>query len=52
MDRAPWLTADMRATMLDALAQVRQDAADRVPLDDFASAVENAVGVVRSTFGI
>ena len=52
MDRAPWLTTDMRAAMLDALAQVRQDAADRVPLDDFSTAVENAVDVVRSTFGI
>ena len=52
MDQAPWLTTAMRAAMLDAVAEARQAAIDQVPLDDFTVAIDDAAGVVRSTFGI
>ena len=38
--------------MLDALAQAQQTAVDRVPLEDFTAAIDNAAGVVRITFGV
>lgn len=52
MDQAPWLTTAMRAAMLDALAQARQAAIDQVSLENFTTAIDDAAGEVRSTFGI
>ena len=52
MDRAPWLGSAQRAPVLDAVATVRQAAVDRVPLDDFVTAVAVAADAVRATFAL
>ena len=52
MDRAPWLGADQRAPVLEAIAAVRQAAVDGVPLDRFVAAVDTASRAVRATFAL
>jgi hypothetical protein len=51
MDRAPWLTSDQRAEMLDAVSQVRQNAVDGVPLDSFTSSATAAATLIRQELG-
>jgi hypothetical protein len=51
MDRAPWLTADERAALLDAMVQVRQIALDGAPLDDFNAAAVAAAALLRQELG-
>jgi hypothetical protein len=51
MDRAPWLTSDQRAEMLDAVAQVRQNAVDGVPLESFTASATAAATLIRQELG-
>ena len=51
MDRAPWLTSDERAAMLDAVSQVRQNAVDGVPLDSFTASATAAATLIRQELG-
>jgi hypothetical protein len=51
MDRAPWLTSDQRAAMLDAVSQVRQNAVDGVPLDSFTASANAAATLIRQDLG-
>ena len=52
MDRAPWLSVEQRAAVLDLVAQARQAAVDGVSLDAFTADVDDAAAAVRSTFGV
>lgn len=52
MDRAPWLAAAQRATLLDQLADIEASAKRSVPLADFQALLAAAGGAVRSTFGV
>ncbi len=52
MDRAPWLSGDQRAVVLDAVAGLRQDAVDGASLDEFNDGIAEAAAAVRSTFGL
>jgi len=51
MDRAPWLTSDQRAAMLDAVSQVRQNAVDGVPLESFTASATAAATLIRQELG-
>ena len=51
MDRAPWLTSDERAAMLDAVSQVRQNAVDGVPLESFTASATAAATLIRQELG-
>jgi hypothetical protein len=51
MDRAPWLTSDERAAMLDAVSQVRQNAVDGVPLEPFTQSATAAATLIRRELG-
>jgi hypothetical protein len=51
MDRAPWLTSDQRADMLDAVSQVRQNAVDGVPLESFTASATAAATLIRQQLG-
>jgi hypothetical protein len=51
MDRAPWLTSDERAAMLDAVSQVRQNAVDGVPLESFTASATAAAALIRQELG-
>ena len=51
MDRAPWLTSDQRAAMLDAVSQVRQNATDGVPLESFTASATAAATLIHQELG-
>jgi hypothetical protein len=51
MDRAPWLTSDERAAMLDAVSQVRQNAVDGVSLESFTASATDAATLIRQELG-
>ena len=51
MDRAPWLTGEERAALLDAVSQVRQNAVDGVPLDSFTASATGAATLIRQELG-
>jgi len=51
MDRAPWLSNDERAALLDAVSQVRQNAVDEVPLDAFTASATKAATLIRQQLG-
>jgi hypothetical protein len=52
MDRAPWLGSERRATVLEAIAAVRQAATAGVPLDDLRAQLASAAAVVRTAFAL
>ena len=51
-DDAPWIASATRANAQDAIAQVRQDALDKVSADEFETAVNDAADAIRSAFGL
>ena len=51
LDRAPWVTVQQRAAILDALAQVDSDANAKVDADAFRAALKNASTLIRTTMG-
>jgi len=51
-DDAPWIASARRANAQDAIAQVRQDALDKVSADEFETAVNDAADAIRSAFGL
>jgi hypothetical protein len=51
-DDAPWIAPTARANTQDAIAQVRQDALDKVSADEFETAVNDAADAIRSAFGL
>jgi hypothetical protein len=51
LDRAPWVTAAQRSSLLDAIAAARQDALDKVDLDRFRASIDDAGTAVRTTLG-
>ena len=51
-DDAPWIASVKRANAQDAIAQVRQDALDKVSADEFETAVNDAADAIRSAFGL
>jgi len=51
MDRAPWLSNDERAALLDAVSQVRQNAVDSASLDEFTSSASAAATLIRHQLG-
>ena len=51
LDRAPWVTAQQRAAILDALAQVDSDANAKVDADAFRASLKNASTLIRTTMG-
>jgi len=51
-DDAPWIASVTRANAQDAIAQVRQDALDKVSADEFETAVNDAADAIRSAFGL
>ena len=51
-DDAPWVAPSTRANAQDAIAQVRQDALDKVSADEFETAVNDAANAIRSAFGL
>ena len=52
MDDAPWLGTTQRSAMLDALAEMRSEALDGVPLDTFVATAATAADLVRATFAV
>lgn len=52
MDDAPWLASTQRSALLDAVAEVRSEALDGVPLDTFVAAAATASDLVRATFAV
>ena len=51
-DDAPWIASATRANAQDSIAQVRQDALDKVSADEFETAVNDAADAIRSAFGL
>ena len=51
LDRAPWVTTQQRAAILDALAQVDSDANAKVDVDAFRGSLKNASTLIRATMG-
>jgi hypothetical protein len=51
MDQAPWLSAATRATLLDAVSEVRQLAVDGVPLEEFTTSTSEAATLVTQALG-
>ena len=51
MDQAPWLSAQTRATLLDAVSQVRQLAVDGAPLEEFTTSTSEAATLVVRALG-
>lgn len=51
MDRAPWVRADDREKVLDAIAATSQTARDRASPAVFLAAVTTAAGEVRAVLG-
>ena len=51
LDRAPWVTTQQRAAILDSLAQVESDANAKVDADAFRASLQNAATLIRTTMG-
>jgi predicted PurR-regulated permease PerM len=52
MERAPWLVADQRSTMLDAIAQLSSSANAHDPAETFDAHLADAAKAVRTAFGV
>lgn len=52
LDRAPWVAASQRSTLLDSLAAARQSAVDGDTLDAFRTHLRDTAALVRSVFGV
>jgi hypothetical protein len=51
MDRAPWLRADRRAALVDAMVAAEQAATDQVPVDEFRNRLDAAAELIRQELG-
>ena len=51
MDRAPWINAEDRSVLLDAVSEARQLAVERAPLDAFTTSASAAAALVQQSLG-
>ena len=51
-DDAPWISPSVRASVQDAIAEVRQAALGKVSTDEFETTVNDAADAIRSAFGL
>jgi hypothetical protein len=52
LDDAPWITAQQRAAVVDALAETRASAVARDPADVFDRHLADTAALVRTTFAV
>jgi hypothetical protein len=51
MDRAPWLPADRRAALVDAMVATEQAARDRVSVEEFRAQLTRTADAIRAELG-